>query len=80
MTLRTLNRKDLDEGRCSDPECLEHHKPANGRRIYLNPGCHPGTGYSVHYEKGVLHLECIIYGSPNVNIFVADTSTDPSAN
>jgi hypothetical protein len=58
--MKIQTRKDLDEmlsRGCNEPECEHHHEKMS--ELFINSGCHPGTGVDACYNaEGILIFTC----------------------
>jgi hypothetical protein len=64
--VKGLVRTDLDEARCSNPDCDEDHGP-----LYLHSQCHPASPTWAFYEDGQLVIECAECRTPVTVVQVA---------
>lgn len=68
---RPWTRRELDRGRCSNPDCTEEHDA-----LFLHSRCHLGQGVEVEYNHGVLHIRCRVCKAEVLDVAVA-TQTPP---
>jgi hypothetical protein len=70
-----LTRDDLDQLRCSTPNCGHDHTI-----LYLRPRCHIDGGVEAFYDKrdGTLTLSCNVCGERLATLQIAQRTTGKS--
>jgi hypothetical protein len=75
--IEVLDKVDLDELRCGNPDCPHQDHP----QIHFHPRCHPDASLEIFYEKASSHLviECANCEEEVVRIRVTG-KVEPEAN